>query len=295
MSESEKNLSIPEEVLGTETGAAYLAGLEAEPVIIPDPTDYPELAPGVAFVRAGYEQTDLRHLLKAPVRIRAERTFRSVESFCEYVDDFDGPGEKRIYADLKAREVHGILDDHYVIHNGVESESNAPTEAIPSWCDHRANFNPEFAADYLPWKNFNEKALKQVTFGEFLEDNSAAITSIDAATLKEIVMDLEVVRTTQFKKATNEANGNVAFEFTEVDNEGKSKGQHTVKLPRFITVSFPIFEHGPAVTMNAALRYRLEGSELTFHFKLSRLQQVEDAAFKSLVDEIKESGLRVLI
>lgn len=295
MSEIEKNLSIPEKVLGTETGAAYLAGLEANPVLIADPTHYPEISPGVAFVRTGYEQHDLQQFLKAPVRVKTERTFRSTQSFTDYIEDFQGYGQQRLYANLTERKVRAVLDDHYVNGPIVQGEDVTPAAIFPSWCDHVAIFSPQFSSEYLPWKNFNDKPLKQLDFGEFLEDNAAAITSIDAATLKEIVMDLEVVRTTQFKQAVNEANGNVAFEFTEVDTEGKSKGQHTVKLPRFITVSFPIFEHGPAVTMNAVLRYRLTGSELTFHFKLSRLKQVEDAAFNQLLDQIRDDGHRILI
>jgi uncharacterized protein YfdQ (DUF2303 family) len=295
MSENEKNQNIPEEMLGTEIGAAYFAGLEAEPVLIADTSVYAELAPGVAFVRTGYTQVDLSRHLKAPTRVNEERHFRSTQSFTDYIEDFDGVGEQRLYANLVERKVRAVLDDHYVLCKVVDSEAPEPSEVVPSWCDHVAIFSPQFSSEYLPWKNFNDKPLKQLDFGEFLEDNAAAITSIDAASLKEMVMDLEVVRTTSFKQATNQANGNIAFEFVETDKDGNTKGQHQVSLPRFIEVTFPIFEHGPTVTMNAVLRYRLNGSELTFHFKLSRLKQVEDAAFNQLLDQIRDDGHRILI
>lgn len=223
------------------------------------------LAPGQSVV-------NLEHLLPAPISRRGTVTLNSTEDFCKYVAAY---GETiALFANPYGHQVTAFLDYH-----------GTGKEGAPSWCEHRAVLQLRLAPEWAAWTGKNGKALDQVSFAEFLEDNLPDIAEPAGADVLEAAKHLEAKRTVEFTSGVNVGNGAVQLAYIE-NIEAQGKGH--VTIPTQFTLGLPLYEHGPRYEVKAKLRYRIQDKRLTFTFILDRPQKIAEQAFADVLKLIEK-------
>jgi len=250
----------------TEYDAAFEAGVAAGK---PN-TDI--FAP-FSIVPTGCHVEPLERYMERPVRRRADAVFSTVESFTRYFKEFAN-ANSQIFADPSGQIIRAILD----YHNAIPDR--------PSWCTDKASLRFSLSLQWQTWKANHNRALSQVHFAEFLEDNSVDIVEPDGAAVLECAMNLEAKKTVRFKSAVNLDNGAAQFTFEEAV-EGKGKGLLTV--PTRFTLAIPIFEGGEPVQIPARLRYRIKDDVLTFTYLMDRPERLLKSAFDTVLEQIEEA------
>lgn len=263
----------------SDTAAAISAG-EQIGAVIGKTIDLPRHRP-IVLIRKGsqYELSDVSGARMAnPDALKRTAIFTSVDSFCEYVNDFslvpadkEADGQTRIYAELPSAgpvprpgdsvkpisnfTVTSILDDHAF---------NKP----PQWCDHRAMLTLPRSTAWAEWLSIHRKPLNQRELAEFLEDHIAQIVRPDAARMLDIASNINVSKAATFKSAVRVDNGQVQVQY--VENVKDEARDDSFKIPTEITISVPVFEFTKPVTLKVRLRYRIESNALSLMLIIDR-------------------------
>jgi uncharacterized protein YfdQ (DUF2303 family) len=252
----------------TEYDAAFEAG-----VALAAGRDIAQMAVTATIIPEGYEIQSLERFQLRPSRRRAEAVLTTVDSFARYFKDF-GTFNSQIFADPSTHAVKAVLDYHDTV----------PDK--PSWCSDKAVLHLSLSLQWRTWKSNHNKALSQVQFAEFLEDNSVDIVEPDGAAVLECAMNLEARKTVKFKSAVNLDNGAAQFTYDEAV-EGKGKGLITV--PTRFVLRLPIFEGGEPVDIQARLRYRIKDDALTFTYLMDRPERLLKDAFDAVLLQIEQA------
>lgn len=230
---------------------------------------------GIPFVRNAEDGTphQVEWALEYPVRKRGCPIFHDCNSFIRYVkehkDDFT-----RIFADGGMR-VEAVIDYH----------STGEDHSLARWGAHRAVLSLCWSEAWKLWTGSNNKNFSQHDFATFLEDNTKDIAFPDGASILEMALGIEGSTTANFSKAIRLHNGNVELHYVEQTtlNAGP-KGK--LEIPRGFALGIPIFKGEPATTIEAKLRYRIEGGTISFRYELVRPQEAIDHAVDLIIATI---------
>ncbi len=231
----------------------------------PDITgDYP-----FAIVPDGYKLESLEKFQVAPYRKRGKVAFHQAASFGQYVVDHD-QGSTALFCDRGTASFQAILDYH-----------RYGTQAIPApgWKQHVATFQMKPTVEWETWAKHDSKQFTQVQFGEFLEQHLPDISHPDGASLLEIALTLEEKRAVTFRSAIRLGDGMRQFKYEE-----EKVGAGELKVPEVFELSLEPYEGSGKQRVDARLRYRIQGGELSFYYQLIRPL---DAQLKA-VDEAQE-------
>jgi uncharacterized protein YfdQ (DUF2303 family) len=202
--------------------------------------------------------------LPMPVMRRADVTVHDALSFGAYLNRFKEDATL-IFADRVARAFTGVIDYH---EPGVDG--------LARWGRHRVSLPLRHTPSWMTWENANKKALGQVAFSQFLEDNIPDIAEPAGATIMEIARSFEVKKSVSFKSQIRADNGSHNFTFNE-EVTGTSRG---VVVPPTFVLGLRPFEGSTVYRIEARLRYRNDDGKLSLWFDLIRAQDVLDTAFQ---------------
>ncbi|SDR52722.1 DUF2303 family protein [Paraburkholderia tuberum] len=222
--------------------------------------------------------------LAAPLRKTATIRLRTVEDFVSYVKRHGSLTDSTIWceADYPQGKVSflAILND-----NGEDPEKAA-------WRDHRAHFSPEFSEEWKRWIGLHKKAMSQIEFAAFLEENSKDIAGPTdgenlptGAQMLEMALAFEATQDYRFKSAVRLQNGGQNLSFVQDDDDATL--QRMQLFERF-SIGIPVFRNGDAYRVDARLRYRQRDAKLTFHYELIRFDKVLEAAANGVITSIRE-------
>jgi uncharacterized protein YfdQ (DUF2303 family) len=220
------------------------------------------------FLPQGYQVVELEQYLARPLRKRASAVFTSLASFIEYVGAFKGD-DTRIFADDRVGTVTALIDYH-----GAE----------PSWCEHKAVLTLRQTPEWQTWAGRSGKAMSQVDFAEFIEDNLPDILNPSGAEMLEIAKHLEAKRTVHFASGVNLSNGMIQLTYSEQE-DGRVKGQ--VEVPQRFTLHLSPFEHAVPVAVPVRLRYRIADEKLTFTYIVDRPHKVLEEAIGRVLSAVE--------
>jgi uncharacterized protein YfdQ (DUF2303 family) len=226
----------------------------------------------VAIIPPGYTVEAHEELLTSPLRQRASASLSTVDSFILYVNKF-GSANKQLFANTLKSQVDAILDYH--------AESNGAA----SWCTHCASLSLQLSQQWQTWKSRHGRAMSQVEFAEFLEDNCPDIVEPDGAAVLEAASSLEANKTVKFKSGVNLSNGTVQITYDE-QVEGKGKGQ--IIVPARFILGIPVFEGNDPIPVNARLRFRIKDDVITFTYLLDKPERILKDAFDLVLKHIEE-------
>lgn len=275
------------EITNTEVGSAV--ALAAKPFVA-------EVA-GVPFVMlpgSDGEWTFHNHgkLLPAPQRKTGNITTHDVDSFIDVVKRHGSLSDCNIYLDVNyaANKVNAkaVFNDHG---DGLGQ---------PGWQDFTATFAPSFSEEWKRWQGNNKRAMEQVEFAHFLEENIGDITTPDGTQLPTgadvltFVSKLEETRKVKYGSGVNLQNGMVQLEFIEEGDNG-TKGR--LELFKEFAIGIRPFFNGDAYSIRALLRHRIDrnNGQIKFWFELQRPDRVLEDASKSVIERIKgETGQHII-
>lgn len=216
----------------------------------------------------GYIVEDLERYQERPRRIKQSLSVATARSFIKYVSDF-GTSYTVVFANLKDQQFKAVLDYHDPV-NG------------PSWCEHQVLYSCPIDIRWKTWKSHDGKALKQVDFARFIEDNLVDIVSPQGAEILAIAKELQAKKAIEFKSGQNLSNGDIQFTYNETTNG--SAGQ--LSIPETFTLGIPVYEGGAKYEVIARLRYRISDGGLALWYDLLRPERMEEDAFKEVETEI---------
>lgn len=224
-----------------------------------------------------HELIDLERYDTHPERKRGQVNLHEHTSFADYLFDHALPGT-HVYADVRNGTVTAVLNDHTRVQRG---------DSQPGWGDHRATLDLRHSHEWVCWTQRNGGLMSQDDFAEHLEDNYVDIVEPDHATMLEIAQSIQASSSAEFKSKQRLQDGQVALRYEEqVEARAGQKGDLTI--PETFTVALRVYEGTLTTEMTARLRYRIRDGQLAIGYRLERLDDVRDAAFASVIDEIEQ-------
>ena len=157
---------------------------------------------------------------------------------------------------------------------------------------HKAVFNLRNSPQWLLWIQKNGSKFTQKAFAEFLEENYPDITKPVGAEMLDIANTLEIVNTALFRSAQRLNNSTNSLQY-ETQHTTKAGEKGNLEVPRFFTLTIPIFYGEPAIDLQARLKYSLDDGKVIFWYELVRAQQAVDASIEAMAKEIEAAtGLK---
>ncbi len=228
----------------------------------------PDHAPFM-LVRDGYDIRSIEHLRERPTRATGAVKFRAVKSLADYVNRF-GNRKTVAFADTHDHRIRAVINYH--------SAKDDDGDIYADHCDHTATFIAQRTTSWAAWVGANDKPMKQVGFGRFLEERAPEIIEPDAASLVECAMNLNVTKKLEFKSAVRMSNGFRQFTYIEDD---QAKG--AVAIPELIKIRLPLFEGMDPEVVPVRVRFRIDEGALALFVTIDNLVEVEKVAFDRCV------------
>jgi uncharacterized protein YfdQ (DUF2303 family) len=233
-----------------------------------------------AVVPKGYELKSLEEFLPRPLRVRQDIALQDTDSFIAYVNDFKTADVTRIFFNSEAEEFTAVLDYH---DNSDEA----------SWCGHKADYKPRRSVEFTTWMGMNRKAMPQVDFARFLEENMPDIKEPPSADLLQVALTFEAKRSVDFSSGLRLASGQIQFQYDETIRGTAQKG--TIEVPEQFVLGVAIHVNGPAYRIPVRLRWRLQEAKLQFWYEIVRPHKfIEDALREILLRVATDTGIVVL-
>ncbi|OZE88060.1 hypothetical protein CH304_00375 [Rhodococcus sp. 15-649-1-2] len=205
--------------------------------------------------------------LDQPSRPRGGTTVRDVDSFATLILRGADVDDTILFADERANTVTAILNYY-------------------GWGDHRITLHLTTSPEWEHWKKLNNQLVTQVAFAEHIEDGLTAIVSPPAADLMELAQTFQAHREVQFESGQRLSSGDVKFRYHEETKAGAGqKGE--LEVPEKFDLRLPVYRGGAPFPITARLRYRISQNGLGLGYKLDRPDELLDAAFSEVTDQLK--------
>jgi uncharacterized protein YfdQ (DUF2303 family) len=220
-----------------------------------------------------------------PEHPRATVVLRDAASLVAYTNDHK-TASTRIYAALEPAAFTAVFDD---FHTAAVGDASVAAQA--DWRAFRALFAVPASREWKLWTERDRKAMSQLQFAEFLQDNLPDVQVPDGATLLEMSLNFEAAQAGHYIASQRLQNGSHSLQWKADNNASGS-----VKLPETITLGIPVFENESASTVHARLRYRIKEGTLSLWYELIRPHKVVEAAFRQTWSRIAaRTGVPILL
>ena len=228
----------------------------------------------IALIPSGLTVLNLKDILPAtPERKEADLTLRSVQSFCEYLNEQKTPAT-RIFANLDKPPYtfKAIIDWHET------------AGGVAGWRHHACTLTLNTSEEFFTWKKADGTMLTQTAFAEFLKDNRLDIVEPNGVEILNLVMGLEANQENRVtgRLATNHGS-RISFE-TETRT---SSGGVAVVIPEKITVALPFFVGTPPEQVEADFKFRLKDGQITFGYRLLGIDRMIRASALACANQIR--------
>lgn len=207
--------------------------------------------------------------LDLPTRIKRAVLIQTTDSMVDYLERFKGEGTT-LFANIATNRIIALLDYH----------------ASPEKIGHAAHFavlDLPYAEEWKLWKDVDKKLMPQLDFVRFIQENRMDIKAPDGATLLEACRDLSAKRSVNFTAAIALDSDNESFEYSD-NTEARTKGGLTV--PNEFVLGVPVYFGSRLVELHAYLRNKIDDGKLSLTVALSRAEQVRQAMFREIVEDI---------
>jgi uncharacterized protein YfdQ (DUF2303 family) len=222
-----------------------------------------------------------------PTYIRQTVTLLNAASFTAYVNRFKTM-DSLLFANVTDSEatLTAILDYHALGKDDHHAQR----------CAHRAVFTTKATAEWKVWLAANRKAMNQVEFATWLEDNANLFVSPEGSgapsggELLELVRSLHGHQNARFNTNLRLNTGaySVAYE-EEVEVKGSlATKPGSLELPPIIMGGFSIFEGAAAYQVPARLKTRISDRRLVLFFETIALAKLIRESVDAIVAQVAE-------
>ena len=223
-----------------------------------------------------------------PKRIEQQPSFLETGSFTAYVKRFKTENTL-VFANVTetGADFTAVLDYH-----------GAAPELNPDYCRHVARFSAVETPEWKVWKQYNRKAMNQVEFAVFLEDNASLFVDPSGAELLELVRSLHGHRNARFNTALRLDNGAYSVSYDEeVVVKGSAQARSgDMELPPIIKAGVAVFQGGQPYEVVARLKSRVEERKLSLFYETVALHVIIRESILAIVKQIaEETGIVPLL
>lgn len=236
---------------------------------------------GAADVLTTFDQLRAR-----PRRVRGTVQLADVRSWRDYFTKHHTPTSE-VYADVDRASITAVLD--------APAEATASTDERPGWGQHRAVLQLQASPSWKAWREHDGKFFGQVEMAEHIEARSPDLVRPDAATMLEIAQSIKATTGGQFESGSSLHSGARTLRYIE-NIEGRAGQRGDLEIPTEIELRLQPWRGVPIVVpVTARFRYRISHGTLLLGYLLDRIEDVQDAAWASLVEELGDGlGFPVL-
>lgn len=247
------------------------------------------------FIRPDGSPVGLKNFF-APTRVRQNVSLASAESFCAYFNKF-ASSSSLIFAEVDSDSAKFVaMLDYHTPSPVVDGDTH------PDYCEHVARYETEATPEWQAWLGANRKAMNQIDFATWLEDNLHLFTTPTAdknapsgADLLELVKSLHGHQSAQFNTALRLDNGAYTVKYEEaIDVRGTIKSD-SITLPPFIYGGFSLFEGSTGYLIKARLKTRIENRKLVLFFETVALEKTVRDCLILVAKEIEENTERKIL
>jgi uncharacterized protein YfdQ (DUF2303 family) len=249
--------------------AAQLAEVQATAVYEAD---------GVCVLQSGMK-IDYRDLLDRPTRRRGNVTLSDVESFTAYLGRL-GTADTMVYASIEDERITAVLNDHPAL-----DEPGGADAVAAGRRDDIAQLVLRTSEDWQTITTKSAKMWPQRQFAELIEDLAHTVVTPDSATMLEIASTLNVRQNIDFGSRVRTQSGDVEFRF-EQTSDARAGRDTRVEIPTVIAFEAPVWVGSPPVRIEARLRFHASEGGCVMGYRLMRLGEVVESAFRDLIVEI---------
>lgn len=221
----------------------------------------------------GIKLVTIEDHLPAPQRVRAVVRTDDATSFVAYVNRHKNE-HTTVFADLVGRRFEAVIDYH---------EPNGSAH----WGTHRVVLACSPTPDWDAWAKNSAQAKTQVEFARWIEDHIPNIASPAGNDLLLMATTLEAKKDVQFKASTRLQNGEHQFRYEETITGAAGSQNGTIQIPNEFVLGLEPFKGVGLKRLDARFRYRIAQGELKLWYELVRAQDVLEAAFAEVVEQIR--------
>lgn len=225
------------------------------------------------LVPEGYDVQRLAPAYEQPAFISARPVFDRRESFQDYVNDFKG-ANTRVLASISGGQMAALIDYH------GKADGAQPVQ-------HVATLKLQRSPEWNRWMGINDRAMEQIDFANFIEENIDDIVAPAGADLLEMVENFSENRTVAFQSKVKRSNGSVVMSFR--DEEDPKAGEGRVKIPEVMTLSLAIYDGEAKQRVDAFVRHKVDNGKLRLTVKLMKTQEHSQAAFQKICLDVSAS------
>lgn len=277
----------------------------AKPVVIADPKTKVEVAAtlsprgNVTFIdREVFDREN-----GAPSVRKGTARMTSLDSFIDHIKRF-GDADSAVFAneDRSSPSLTAVLDYHRADSLGTDDGAER-IHGEYRFGEHRTAFAFPLSEEWKAWHSSDGESMDMAAFARFLEENVLDVAEVDtvpesAARFVEMLGGPKNIA--DWSKLTALAKSLTVFEsgiVGEAVNLATGEGQLTISnahdtevggvkatVPTMFFITIPIFREGPQYRLPVRLRYRKQGSRVSFSYELWR----SDRAFKDAFNESVE-------
>lgn len=209
-------------------------------------------------IPAGYKAEDISAFLPLP-RIKQSVVMLEAASFADYVNRYKSE-QTLIFVEVSdtGAKFLAVLDYH----------GQAPA-LKPQRCAHTVTYATSPTKEWSDWMAFNAKAMDQVKFASWLEDNYLLIQAPDGAELMELIQNLDGKSDVRFNSAIRLNSGAHKLQYDEdvVLKGNVTSKEGMVELPKEINAGISPFLGAAPYEVKARLKYRIEGKKLAIWYE----------------------------
>lgn len=213
-----------------------------------------------------------------PQRIERAVTLLQADSFADYVNRFKTL-DTLIFATVSETGVEfvAMLDYH----------GPAP-ELKPAFCSHMAHFAAIETPEWKVWSAADRKAMKQVPFATWIEDNGKLFVEPNGAALLELIRTLHGHNNARFNTALRLDNGaySVSYDEDRVVKGTSSTTSGEIELPPVIKAGIAVFQGADKYEVSARLKSRIEDRSLNLFFETIAKYDIVRESILLLVKQI---------
>lgn len=258
-----------------EKAVALLADRLAAPRLVKPDGGVPMLA-----LPPGWQFHDLQDagIVDPPKWIEQALTFSDADDFVKYMNRY-GTRDSVVMANEADGRYFGVIDYH-------------SDDGSRGRCEHIIQYTCPFSTQFETWSAGNTKAMDQIAFATFLEDNLPDIISPSAADMLQIALTFYAQKNSRYESDAVLQTGQRSLNYQE-EIRGTTKNG-SVTIPKSFIIAIPLFQKGLVYELECRFRYRIQEAKLALWYEFVRVQDVKDRAVADVTALMKRDLVNLI-
>jgi hypothetical protein len=215
-----------------------------------------------------------------PKDYRSNACFDDVDSFIEYVNEYQRPGA-HVFARTTPTEIFLRAVLSYTDKDGGNPDGVPVDTRREATLAHFAALESQ---QLKAWRSKHGISMSQAEMSEWLDVRSRDIAEPAAADVLEMIQNFESKRDVHFKSTMRLTDGSISIAFEDKEKSTKSQ----LEFPSELTLGLPIFRHMEPLAVKAKMRYRVNDGTLRLSYLLQDLEQIFDEQILAAVESVRK-------